>query len=138
MKSTRPTISIFIIAFLTGSIAFAQDTEEATNKKDEKKPKYTIKQVMEKAFKGGGKSLVTKVKTGKATDKEKMAVLDMFISLVENKPPRGELASWQKFSGAAALAAAKVAVGREEGVAEFKAATNCAKCHKAHKPKKGA
>lgn len=135
MNSIRPTISILIIAFLAGNVALAEET--AKPKEDEKKPKYTIEQVMEKAFKGKP-SLVSKVKSGKATDKEKMAVLDMFISLVENKPPRGEMASWQKFSGSAALAAAKVAVGRKEGVAEFKAATNCAKCHKAHKPKKGA
>ena len=134
MKNIRPTISILIIAFLAGSSALAQETE--AKKEDEKKPKYTVEQVMEKAFKGKP-SLVSKVKSGKATDKEKMAVLDMFISLVENKPPKGEVASWQKFSGAAALAAAKVAVGRKEGLAEFKASTNCTKCHKAHRPKKG-
>ena len=60
----------------------------------------------------------------------------MYVSLVENDPPKGEKDSWQRLAGGAALAAAKVAVGREGAEAELKAAMNCAACHKQHKPAK--
>ena len=117
-----------IVALLAlGAIAFADEGEETA------KPKHTIEVVMEKAMKGG---LNKKVIGGKATAEEKLALLDLFVSMVENKAPVGDQASWQQFAGKAALAAAKVAVGREGAEKELKAATNCAACHKAHKPKK--
>lgn len=126
-KSFRVLVAAVIAASVLSALALAQDTDE------KKKPKHTIKQVMAKALKGN--KLNKKVLSGEATDKEKLELLDMYVSLVENKAPVGDDASWQKFAGQAALAAAKVAVGREEGIAELKVATNCAKCHKAHKPK---
>lgn len=129
-KSIRLMIVATVTAFVFSAFAFAQDDE----KKDGAKPKHTVKDVMAKALKGN--KLNKKVLTGKASDAEKLELLDLYISLVENDPPTGDKASWQRFSGAAALAAAKVAVGREDGVKALKAATNCAKCHKAHKPKK--
>lgn len=128
MSKKNVTIAAALMAVLLTAFAFAQDDE----KKEEKKPKHTIKEVMKKGLKGK-ESLNAKVLSGKATDKEKLALLDMYVSLVESKPPKGEAASWQKFAGTAALAAAKVAVGREGADKELKAATNCAKCHKAHK-----
>jgi len=115
---------------LCSALVFAQDDDD---KKEEKaKPKHTIKEVMKEAMKGG---LNKKVASGEATPEEKLALLDMYVSLVESKPPIGEEASWQKLSGGAALAAAKVAVGREGAEAELKAATNCKTCHDPHKPK---
>lgn len=123
-KSLKMLVAATLSVAVLGAFAFAQDSEEA-------KPKHTIKEVMKGAMKGG---LNKKVLSGKASDKEKLELLDMYISMVENEPPKGDAASWQKFSGMAALAAAKVAVGREEGVKELKAATKCAGCHKAHKP----
>ena len=116
-------------AVVVGSFAFAQDSEE---KQEAAKPKHTIKEVMEQALKGN--KLNKKVLSGDASEKEKLELLDLFVSLVENKAPKGDQASWQKFSGSAALAAAKVAVGREDALKELKTATNCAKCHKEHKP----
>ncbi|MCA9217639.1 MAG: hypothetical protein KDB27_31435 [Planctomycetales bacterium] len=101
---------------------------------EEQKPKHTIEQVMEKALKGGG--LNKKVADGKASNEEKLQLLDMYISLLENKPPKGDNASWQKLAGATALAAAKVAVGRPGAEAELKKATNCKACHSEHKPAK--
>lgn len=125
-KSIRIMAVALIAAVAAGAIAFAQDGE-----KDAAKPKHTIKEVMKGAMKGG---LNKKVVGGKATMEEKLALLDMYVSMVENPAPKGEQASWQKFAGAAALAAAKVAVGREGAEKELETATNCAKCHKAHKP----
>lgn len=123
-KSLKLLVATVLSVAVLSAFAFAQDDEKA-------KPKHTIKEVMKGAMKGG---LNKKVLSGKASDKEKLELLDMYISLVENEAPKGDAASWQKFSGMAALAAAKVAVGREGGMKDLKAATNCAKCHKAHKP----
>ena len=125
-KSFRLAL-VAIITVSVGSFAFAADEEG-----DAKKAKHTIKDVMTKALKGN--KLNKKVLSGKASNEEKLELLDLYISLVENKPPKGDVASWQKFSGAAALAAAKIAVGREDGLKELEAATKCANCHKAHKP----
>ena len=99
---------------------------------DEAKPKHTIKEVM-KAAMGKGK-LVAKVSSGEASDEEKKELLDMMISLVENKPPKGDMESWHNLAGAITLAAAKVAVGREDGIEALKAAANCKACHSVHKP----
>ena len=127
-KVTQITGALLCSLGLVGAFALAQDTEEGKTEK----PKHTIKQVMKEALKGN--ALNKKVLSGDATDKEKLQLLDMYISLVESEPPKGDEASWQKFAGSAALAAAKVAVGREGAEVELKAATNCAACHKAHKP----
>lgn len=128
LKRTRILLVALTATLCFGATLFAQDEEN----KDAKKPKHTIKEVMAKALKGN--KLNKKVLGGEASAKEKLELLDMYLSLVESKAPKGEQASWQKFSGAAAMAAAKVAVGREDGLKELKTATNCAKCHKAHKP----
>lgn len=132
-KSMKTLVTAVVAATILTAFAYAQDDEKKAEEK--KKPKHTIKQVMKEGLKGK-EALNSKVLSGKATDKEKLALLDMFVSLVEAKPPKGDNASWQKFAGTAALAAAKVAVGREGATKELKAATNCAKCHKVHKPKK--
>lgn len=125
------TVSVAALALLS-VFAVAQEKEEA--KKEKPKAKHTIKEVMKKGFKGK-EALRAKVLSGKASDKEKLALLDMFVSLVENKPPKGDAASWQKLAGTSALAAAKVAVGREGAIDELKKATNCKSCHDAHKGK---
>ncbi|MCA9199384.1 MAG: hypothetical protein KDA87_17685 [Planctomycetales bacterium] len=92
--------------------------------------KHSIEDVMKTAMKGG---LLKKVTGGEASDEEKKQLLDLFVSLVENEPEKGELDSWHKMAGGAALAAAKVVVGREGAVEELKKATNCKACHDAHK-----
>jgi len=111
---------------LTATLSVADD------KDDEKKPKHTIKEVMKEQKKGG---LLPKVLSGEASDEEKKQLLDMYISMLEAKPPKGEMESWQKLAGASALAAAKVVVGREGALDELKKSGGaCAACHKAHKP----
>ncbi len=122
--------SLMVVAI--GAFAFAQDEDGA----EKKEPKHTVKQVMGKAMAPKGDKLNKKVLDGKATDAEKLELLDLFISLSENSAPKGDEASWQKFTNAAVMAAAKVAVGREGATDELKAATNCKKCHDAHKPDK--
>lgn len=107
----------------------AQDTDAA-------QPKHSIKDVMKCAHVApeGGKSLLAKVIAGDASADEKNLLLDVYISLVENEPPKGDMSSWHQLAGRAALAAGKVVVGREGAADELKQATNCAACHKEHKP----
>ena len=97
---------------------------------DGDKPKHTIKDVMKSAHKEG---LLKKVLGGQASEQEKLTLLDYYISLVENTPPKGGSQSWHNLAGKVTLAAAKVAVGREGATAELKKATNCGACHKQHK-----
>ena len=83
MKKTL-TVVLVAGAFVAGavvlqSIAWAQDAEAP-------KPKHTIKEVMEQAHKGG---LLNKVAAGEATADEKTLLLDLYVSLSENDPPRG-------------------------------------------------
>ena len=95
------------------------------------KPKHTIKQVMKEAHK---KKLLNKVMDGKASKEEKQKLLDLYVSLWENKPPKGEQKSWDKLTSGIVVATAKSLVGREGAAAALKKATNCGGCHKPHKP----
>jgi hypothetical protein len=111
-------------------IVYAQNTDKA-------KPKHTIKEVMKGAHmppEGGGKSLRERVIAGDASDDEKRELLDFYISLLENDPPRGEPEAFHQKAGAVALAAAKIVVGREGADQELTRATVCAACHRDHKP----
>ena len=94
------------------------------------KPKHTIKEVMAA---NKPNQLLSKVIKGEASADEKKELLDLFVSLVENKPKKGDMESWHTLAGGAALAAAKVVVGREGAEKELEAATNCKACHSVHK-----
>ena len=128
-KSFRLCVAALVAAITLSAFAIAQDSDD-----DKKKPKHTVKQVMGKTMSPKGGQLTKKVISGKATDAEKLELLDAMISLTENDPPKGDADSWKTFTSAATMAAAKVAVGREGATAELKAATNCQKCHSSHKP----
>ncbi len=132
MPKKFPTCVAALVAIFTISVLAV--AENPVNKDDPVKPKYTVKQVMAKAMAPKGDQLNKKVLSGEASDKEKLELLDLYISLTENEAPKGEQASWKSFTNAAAIAAAKVAVGREGALDELKAATNCKACHDAHKP----
>ena len=100
---------------------------------DEAKPKHTIKEVM-KTVHGKESTLHKNIVAGTGTAEEKQQLLDLYISLFEGKPPKGDEDSWKMLAGKAALAAAKVVVGREGAIEELKTATNCKACHSVHKP----
>jgi hypothetical protein len=108
----------------------------AAEEPGEVKPKHTIKEVMQglHVAKEGEKSLRDIVIGGQATPEQKQQLLDLYISLAENKPPRGELAAFRDKTRLIVLAAAKIVVGREGAADELGKATNCAACHKDHKP----
>ena len=98
----------------------------------ENKPKYTTKEVMQKAHKGG---LMKKVSEGKASAEEKKQLLEFYEALAANKPPKGDEAEW-KAKTSAIIAAARAAAEGEAGAAEKLSATvKCMECHSAHRGK---
>jgi hypothetical protein len=86
--------------------------------------------VAAKAMKGG---LCKKVASGSASDEDKAALVEMFVALAANKPPKGEAASWKAKTGALVKAAKAAAAGDEGAGAALKKAANCGACHKVHK-----
>ena len=101
-----------------------------TRAADEDKPKYTIKQVMKTAMKGG---LCKKVASGEASADEQKQLVEMFVALAANKPPKGDAESWKTKTTALVSAAKAVAAGDDGGVAALGKAANCMACHKVHK-----
>ena len=93
-------------------------------------PKYNIKTIMKYGLKGG---LAKKVVGGEATGKEKIRLLDYAIALYENKPKKGDAASWTKLTGDLVTAAAKVAIDPKASTEALGKAVNCKACHNKHK-----
>ena len=93
-------------------------------------PKHTIKEAMKIGHKDG---LLKKILGGEASDEDKKTLLDVYVSMVESKPEKGDMESWHLLAGKAAVAAAKVVVGREGALKELETATNCKACHDVHK-----
>jgi len=107
---------------------------------DKKKaePKYTIKEVMEKAHDEGG--LLEKVSEGMADAKEKKQLVEFYVALQENAPPKGDKAKWAKVTKSMVAAAKAVADSKDEkDQAPVKALVkivNCKNCHTEFKPAK--
>ncbi len=97
---------------------------------DREEPKYSIKEVMQKAHKEG---LLKKVLSGEAQQSDKVKLLDLYVALWENEPEKGEKASWMKKAGDVIAAAGRVVAGDKAGVDSLKKATNCKACHSVHK-----
>src|SRR3954452_18891438 len=88
--------------------------------------KYTTKEVMQKAMKGG---LMKKVASGKGSEEEKQQLVALFESLHANQPKKGSQDNWKKITEAL-LAAAKSGDGKA-----MTAAANCQACHQEFKGK---
>jgi len=118
--------TMLVIALLSApTLALFQPQEAA-------KPKYTIEEVMEKAHK---EKLMKKVLSGDASQEEKLALLDLYLSLPENKPPKGDEKEWNRRATEVVVAAARVVAEREGSLKQLKKVANCTACHKAHKGK---
>ena len=90
-------VAVFGCTLIVAAVQ-AQNTENA-------EPKHAIKDVMKQAHtpgEAGGKSLLQRVTAGDASNEDKIQLLDLYISLVENDPPRGEKEAFQMKAGAAA------------------------------------
>jgi hypothetical protein len=99
---------------------------------EDKKPKYTIKEVMTKAMKEG---LCKKCASGKASDDEKKDLLELLSALSANTPPKGDKESWTKKTQALEEAAKGIADGKKDAGKKLGAAANCKACHSLHKGK---
>ena len=117
-------LSTVLCAVVT--LALCLGTPRAGEKKE---PKYTIKEVMEKAHKSG---LWKKVAAGDAGKEDREELAELYVSLSENKPPKGDEKDWKKRTGTL-VKAAKAAVKEAEDGKKLKKLVNCAACHKLHK-----
>jgi hypothetical protein len=100
---------------------------DAGEKKD---PKYTIKEVMREAHKGG---LMKKVATGKASEEEKKQLVEFYIALGANKPPMGNEAEWKDQTQKMLKAAKAAGEGDDKAAMSLLKLVNCGACHKKFK-----
>ncbi len=92
--------------------------------------KYTTKEVMNKAHKGG---LLKKVMDGKATDADKAKLVEYYEALPHNPAGKGDEAAYKKMCEAM-VTAAKAAQKNENGwKIKLQKATNCKACHDTYK-----
>jgi hypothetical protein len=122
----RLVIALCAVGICVGGFAVSTQGQE---KKEEEK--IAIKEVMQKAHKGGLKDKVAK---GEASDAEKADLLKLYKALATNKPPKGEEASWKEKTKALVDAAQAAVDGKETAGAMLNKAANCKACHDAHKP----
>ena len=129
-----PFVSVFmfqriLVLVLAAVVTFALVTGPVSA--DHHEPKYKIKEVMKKAFKG---PLLKKVASGDASDEEKKQLHEMLVALGKNKQPKGEEESWKKLTTALVKAGKAAVDGDEKASAMLKKASSCKACHSKHKP----
>ncbi len=88
--------------------------------REEEKPKYTIKQVMKEAMKGG---LLKKVASGEGDKEDSAKLVELFTALADDKPSKGDLDTWKEKT-TALLKATKAGDGKA-----MQKAANCKACH---------
>jgi len=118
------------------ALAIGLSGDRAAGGKDE--PKFTIKEVMQKAHTPGAKSLLKKVSSGKADEAEKKELVALYTALAQNKPPKGDEKDWKERTGKMLDAAKAAAKGDEKAAASLAEIVNCMGCHSEHKGKKKA
>ena len=121
LKLVAVAVLCLSLVGLTGVFSTAQDKGA---------PKYSTKDVMKEAMKGG---LCKTVASGKGTKEEAAKLVELFTALGANKPPKGEADSWKEKTGALVAAAKGVAAGDKGAAAKLGKAANCKACHDAHK-----
>lgn len=100
------------------------------NRAEDKKPKYTTKQVMKLAHKDG---LLKKVVSGKASDDEKKQLAELYVSLSQNNPPKGEMENWKETTANIVKQAKAAAAGDADAPKLLQKAVDCKGCHSLHK-----
>ena len=120
-------------AFLAAAVLLAGRL--SAEDKGKAKPKYSIEDIMEKAHKGGEKSLRNRVLAGKVSDKELKELVELYVELGKNNPPKGSKQAWKKKTDAVIAAVKKVEANPKDKAAltALGKATACAACHKEHK-----
>lgn len=90
----------------------------------------TVKKVMKVAMKDG---LCKTVAEGKGSEAQKKELLELFESLIEAKPAKGDEGSWKEKTEALVEAAQAVVDGKPGAGDQLKKAVSCKACHEAHK-----
>ncbi|HXG08370.1 MAG TPA: hypothetical protein VNK04_01130 [Gemmataceae bacterium] len=90
------------------------------------KPKYSIREVMQKAHKTG---LWKKVAEGKATEAERKELVEYYTSLSQQKPPKGDLELWRKRTSTMLKIAQAAEKGDKGEAAKLLKTVNCKDCH---------
>jgi hypothetical protein len=129
-KPGMPTIRTFAGALLAVGLLAAAGLYLAAA---EKKPKYSIKEVMEEAHKEG---LLKKVASGKGDKEDKDKLLELYTALSQNKPPKGDADDWKDRTAKMVAAARDVSKGEEGAEKKLAKTVNCMGCHSLHRPKK--
>jgi len=123
MRTRLPLVWMVLVLFI-GSFAMVAHGEADA--------KFTIKEVMEMAHKGDT-PLCKKAATEKSSKEENGKLLELYIALSQNKPPKGDMKDWDTRTKAL-VDAAKAAVAGDKGYgAKVKAAVDCKGCHTLHK-----
>ena len=94
------------------------------------KAKYTIKEVMKEAHKDG---LLKKVAAGNASEEDKKHLAELYKSLSQNTPPKGDAEGWKTRTVALVKAADQAVNGDEKAAKSLQKLANCAACHKEFK-----
>lgn len=119
----------FVAAGVVAALAFVLALTE--NHAGEKKAKYTTKEVMAEAHKGG---LMKKVADLKADDEEKKKLVELYTALSQNDPPKEESKKdWKQQTGDMLKAAQLAADGDEKAAKSLLKLVNCQNCHKKFK-----
>jgi hypothetical protein len=93
-------------------------------------PKYTTKEVMNKAHKGG---LLKKVMDGKASADDKAKLVEYYEAMPGQKPNQGDDAAYKKLCETLVTAAKAAQKGEDGWKAKLQKASNCKACHDSHK-----
>lgn len=121
-------ITALLIAFAVGPVAVAQ-----AKKAQAKKPKYTVKEVMQAIHKGED-NIGKRAVQGKASKDDIAKLTEYYESLPQNEPPRGEIGSWKAKTGKLVAASKALKAGSPNAAEMYKNAANCKACHNEHKP----
>lgn len=92
--------------------------------------KVSINDIMKQAHSKDG--LRGKMISGKASKDEQQQLLDLYIALGKNKPPKGDAASWKKRTDAI-VKATQDFMKDPKAKARFGNVTRCKDCHDQHK-----
>jgi hypothetical protein len=122
----------YVVAGLLASLAMAltMDNNYADEKDKDKDPKYSIKEVMGIAHKGG---LYKVVAAGKAEQKQKDQLVELYTSLAQHKSPQGEDKDWKEKTDKMLAAAKGAAKGDAKAAASLLKIVQCGACHEIHK-----
>ena len=127
-QAYQPILRNFCFFALFTAFAFAPLALAET-----KKPKYTVKEVMQAIHKGQD-NIGKRAVQGVASKEDIAKLAEYYESLPLNDPPRGEFASWKEKTGKLVAASKALKAGNPGAADLYKNAANCKACHNVHKP----